>query len=284
MDGLQLDYLVPDAALADYITVFYRFSSDRPVLEETERADRAQIRFVLHDGGGEYQFPDGHVQQAPIVHIVGPSTGPRIIRASCPVHVFGAGITPSGWATLIGSDASAMVNRLADAAHLFGEIVVEARTALRGASDLSGMAAIGTELVRTLVRARDTRMLQFVHQVDHWLKADSSPDVEALVRTAGVSRRQLERKCKTLYGMPPKMLARKYRALRAAVALILDGESLGDVLERGFYDQSHLIREIKEFTGLTPRQLRADPGRIAALSVALRHDLRGQIDPLVSEA
>ena len=200
------------------------------------------------------------------------------------MHVFGAGITPSGWATLIGSDASAMVNRLADAAHLFGEIVVEARTALRGASDLSGMAAIGTELVRTLVRARDTRMLQFVHQVDHWLKADSSPDVEALVRTAGVSRRQLERKCKTLYGMPPKMLARKYRALRAAVALILDGESLGDVLERGFYDQSHLIREIKEFTGLTPRQLRADPGRIAALSVALRHDLRGQIDPLVSEA
>ena len=59
----------------------------------------------------------------------------------------------------------------------------------------------------------------------------------------------------------------------ARMQLILRGKRLG-----------FTIREIKEFTGLTPRQLRADPGRIAALSVALRHDLRGQIDPLVSEA
>jgi len=105
VSDLQLDYAVPGADLSDYITLFYRFRSDLPTFAETERADRAQIRFVLHDGGGEYCFPDGHVQRAMDVHIVGPTTGPRIIRADRPVRVFGAGITPCGWAALIGSDA-----------------------------------------------------------------------------------------------------------------------------------------------------------------------------------
>lgn len=280
MTDLQLDYAVPAADLSDYITLFYRFRSDLPTFAETERADRAQIRFVLHDGGGDYCFPDGHVQQAMDVHIVGPTTGPRIIRADRPVRVFGAGITPCGWAALIGGDASGMVNRLVDAVDLFGERVTEAREALRAAPDLAAMEAIAATLLRALIHDSGGETLGFVRQVDTWLKASSSPEIETLIAATGLSCRQIERKCNRLYGMPPKLLARKYRALRAAVALILDQDQIQD----GFYDQSHLIREIKEFTGLTPRQLKSDPGLIAALSVGLRHNLTGRIDPLVSGA
>jgi methylphosphotriester-DNA--protein-cysteine methyltransferase len=277
---LQLDYAVPDASLSDHITLFYRFRSDLPVFEETERADRAQLRFVLHDGGGEYCFPDGHVQRAMDVHIVGPTTGPRIIRADRPVRVFGAGITPCGWAALIGSDASSMVNRLVDAADLFGERVIEAREALRAAPDLAAMEAIAAALLRALIRDSGGETLRFVRQVDAWLKASTSPEIESLTAATGLSCRQIERKCNRLYGVPPKLLARKYRALRAAVALVLDQDQVQD----GFYDQSHLIREIKEFTGLTPRQLKSEPGLIAELSIGLRHNLTGQIDLLVSGA
>lgn len=284
MTDLRLDYAVPDAALSNFITVFYEFRSQSSRLEETERADRAQIRFVLHEGGGEYRFPDGHIQQAMNVHIVGPTTGPRVIQADQPVHVFGAGITPCGWAALVGSDASAMINRLIDAEALFGGRVVDARQALRSAGDLKSMVEIGTDLMTALLGDTDNATLRFVHAVDGWLKAEPSPSMEALVKATGLSRRQLERKCNSLYGAPPKLLARKYRALRATVSLILDGRSMDEVIEYGFYDQSHLIREIKQFTGLTPRQIKADPGRIATLSVALRHQLSGQIDALVSEA
>lgn len=284
MNGLQLDYSVPDANLSPYITLFYRFCSDQPAFEETERADRAQIRFVLHDGGGEYRFPDGHVQQATDVHVVGPTTGPRTVRVGQPVRVFGAGITPCGWAALIGGDASSMVNRLVDATELFGDRVIEVRQSLRGAPDLPAMERIAVALIRELIREDAGETLRFVGQVDDWLNANTSPVIDTLIAATGLSRRQIERKCNSLYGAPPKLLARKYRALRAAVALVLDGESLDDVIDRGFYDQSHLIREIKEFTGLTPRQFKSDPGLLAALSIGLRHDLGGRIDPLVSDA
>ncbi|KAJ8137471.1 hypothetical protein OY671_009316, partial [Metschnikowia pulcherrima] len=85
-----------------------------------------------------------------------------------------------------------------------------------------------------------------------------------------LSRRQIERKCNISYGAPPKVLARKYRASRAAVAMRGGEEGVADAIDRGFYDQSHMIREVKHFTGLTPRQIRADPGSLSQLTILHR--------------
>jgi AraC-like DNA-binding protein len=201
-----------------------------------------------------------------------------------PVHAFGCGITPTGWAAMLGVDASGMINRAVDAHDVFGhELLRRAEHDLVAAPDLATKAAVGEALVRDLVRRRDGEALAFVRHVDAWLSGSVSPRIEDLVAATGLSRRQVERKCNALYGAPPKLLARKYRALRAAVALLSDNASLDDVLERGFYDQSHLIREIKQFTGLTPRQMKAEPTALSRLTIAQRHALGGLVNPLISD-
>ena len=50
----------------------------------------------------------------------------------------------------------------------------------------------------------------------------------------------------------------------------------------GFYDQSHLIREVKQFTGLTPKQIRDQPTALAAITVAqrTRAGRAGKVDDL----
>lgn len=48
--SIELDYAVPSADLAEYITLFYDFSADVPMLEDVERADYAQLRFHLSPG------------------------------------------------------------------------------------------------------------------------------------------------------------------------------------------------------------------------------------------
>ena len=119
--------------------------------------------------------------------------------------------------------------------------------------------------------------------IDAWINASASPEVDDLVSATGLSRRQVERRTKALYGVPPKLLARKYRALRAAVTLA-SGAAIGEALaEGGFYDQSHLNREIKQFAGLTPRQMRADPGLLAQLTIVQRRALGGQVEPIISD-
>lgn len=283
MTNIQLDYAVPGASVARHFTLFYWFRAEVPLFEDVERADHAQIRFRLTPGGAEYSFADGNVQAAGDIHIIGPTTGAFRVRAPGPVHVFGAGITPVGWAALVGNDASAMVNRVVNLSDLFGPAIAEAIPRLNAAPDLEAKVACAEQILSGLFRRRPEGVAEFVRRVDAWLSASPSPEVETLAAATGLSRRQIERKCRALYGTPPKELARKYRALRAAVSLVADDASFEDLVDRGFYDQSHLIREIKQFTGFTPGQIRAEPSVLAQLTIARRYALGGKVHPIISD-
>lgn len=282
MTAVQLEYAVPDAGAAEWITLFYHFRADVPMLEDTERADHAQLRFRISDGAAEYRMPDGSIHPAPQVHVIGPTSGAMRVKVAGPVHVFGCGITPAGWATLIGNDASTMLNCVLDARDLFGPATDDARARLAQAPDTKAMVAIAETLIASLARAASPDAA-FVRLVDDWLAASASPEISALAAATGLSDRQLERKCKALYGAPPKLLARKYRALKAAVAFAERKATLDELLDRGFYDQSHLIREMKQFTGCTPRQLQEEPTLLAQLTISQRSALQGQVNPLISD-
>jgi AraC-like DNA-binding protein len=284
LSDIQLDYAVPAADLSEYVTLFYDFRANVPLFEDTERADHAQFRFRLSPGGSDYRFPDGTLQQAAATHIVGPTSGAMRTRCEGPVMVFGMGLTPSGWAALVGVDASSMLNRVIDASGLFGAPRLRAAaSALRLAANMADRVAVTEDLLRELIGGGDRGAAAFVRKVDSWLAGSPSPDMEALVVATDLSRRQVERKCKALYGAPPKLLARKYRALRAAVALVTDSESVDDLIARGFYDQSHLIREVKQFTGHTPRQIKAEPSLLSQLTIERRAALGGIVHPLISD-
>ncbi len=95
-----------------------------------------------------------------------------------------------------------------------------------------------------------------------------------------VTRRQVERNCKRYYGAPPKVLARKYRALRAAISLAKGTVDADALLADGFYDQSHLIREIKAFTGVTPKKFTEDLPTLAQLTMK-RTEIEG-LNPLMT--
>lgn len=284
MSDIQLDYAVPAADLGEYVTLFYDFRANIPLFEDTERADHAQFRFRLSPGGSDYCFPDGNLQQAAETHIVGPTSGAVRTRCQGPVMVFGMGLTPSGWAALIGIDASSMLNRVIDASGLFGAPRLRAAASdLRLAANIGERVAVAEQLIRELIGGGDRGATAFVRKVDAWLAGSPSPEMEELVEATRLSRRQVERKCKALYGAPPKLLARKYRALRAAVALVTDSESVDDLIARGFYDQSHLIREVKQFTGHTPRQIKAEPSLLSQLTIERRAALGGMVSPLISD-
>ncbi|MDB5690154.1 MAG: putative AraC family transcriptional regulator, partial [Sphingomonas bacterium] len=87
---------------------------------------------------------------------------------------------------------------------------------------------------------------------------------------SGTSPRQLARLANRIYGAPPKLLARKYRALRAAHLLCDSGDDGFSAARDAFYDQSHLIREVRRFTGLTPTQYRENPPPVTRLMLQRR--------------
>jgi len=281
MGSVSLDYAAPDPALKEFISVFYDFRADVAHFSDDERADLAQLRFLL-SGRGTYRFADGHVQPGGTIHIVGPTTAPSHIEVEGPVHVFGVGILPAGWGAMIGIEASAVVNRVLCAVELFGPEVRRTAAQLHAATTMAARVAIGNRLIRDLVARGGEQPHWFTRTVDAWLAESMSPDLDELVRRTGLSRRQIERYCKRFYGAPPKLLARKYRALRAAVILARGQATTADLLDHGFYDQSHCIREIKRFTGITPTRIAGDLPELTRLTLR-RTDFSGQLAPLVSE-
>jgi AraC-like DNA-binding protein len=83
-------------------------------------------------------------------------------------------------------------------------------------------------------------------------RSHGETDVDWLARKAGLSTRQFRRRCQTECGVGPKHLARILR-FRRACRLATEGESwLRVAAEAGYFDQAHLIRDFREFTGAAP--------------------------------
>jgi AraC-like DNA-binding protein len=81
--------------------------------------------------------------------------------------------------------------------------------------------------------------------------------VRALAKSMDISERQFERRFSHVVGLPPSSYIRVKR-FNEAVRLIKSGRynTLTDVAYAlNFHDQSHFIREIKSFTGVTPKSL-----------------------------
>lgn len=276
MSDMALEYVVPGEQLAPYVTLFYLFQADVPMFEETERADHPQLRFKLSAGRAEYHFGNGRRTAPAANHFIGPSSWARRTRAEGPVRVFGMGLTPAGWEALTGLNAHGALDCVLDAADCLGLVAGDFACALDACATAPEMASVASPRLQALIGVGHADTLDFVRAVDAWLTGGPSPDIEDLVVATRLSRRQVERRCNALYGAPPKLLARKYRALRAAVALA-DGLEPPDA----FYDQSHMIREIKQFAGVTPHRMR-DPGALAKMTIAQRRALEGRVSPIIS--
>ncbi|MFD1612918.1 helix-turn-helix domain-containing protein [Sphingomonas tabacisoli] len=282
MAAVSLDYAAPEAALTDYLSVFYDFRVNIERFEDDDRADLAQLRFMLK-GTGRYRFADGHEQDGPEIQIVGPTTGATHVWVDGPAEVFGAGLLPAGWGAIVAVDASSVTNRVIDATELFGRAARDALDALRAADALDARVAIATAFIKSLIAGGHEQPRWFTRTVDDWLQSSLNPQVDDLVAETRLSRRQVERLCKRLYGAPPKLLSRKYRALRAAVVLAKGEASTSELLDQGFYDQSHCIREIKRFTGVTPTRIQGDLNELTRLTMK-RTEFAGRVAPLVAEA
>lgn len=276
-------YHAPDADLAEMISTVYIARFDVEHFDETERADRPQFRIRLNSSRGEYHFAGGLVVPAFGATIIGPTSAP--VRAIChgPVYLAGFGLMPAGWATLMGPDAEQYADRAVDAHDLFGHWIDGVAAAVAKAATDADRVRIMQDLAREILRRGEPAPLWFTRTVDAWLASHLSPQVADLVAASGMSSRSVERMTKRYYGVTPKMLARKYRALRAASALTR-GAALDEVgLAEAFYDQSHLIREVKHFTGTTPGKLNQLSDYARATRTG-RNSLAGKVSPLIVDS
>ena len=108
--------------------------------------------------------------------------------------------------------------------------------------------------------------------------SNPSISIGEFARVCGVDQRRLERIVTRDFGMPPKQVLRRARALDMASQLrgVADFDEADEQALR-FYDQSHLIREFTDLFGMTPRQFIATPQPILTSALESRQARRLEV-------
>ena len=277
---LNLVYAAPSPALADYISAFYLFDTDEPSFSDIERADIAQLRFSL-SGSGDISFGPNDTQPFSAVTLIGPRMKASTLRVTGPAICFGMGLLPAGWCALTGLPANQYANRIVDAQGRINGDVLTLREAMVASGCFEDMVAASERFVAQILAKAETPPFRLIRAVDAWLEANMDPDIGDLAEKTGLSAAQLQRQLKSVYGASPKLLARKYRALKTAVRIANGDGVWQDYVGDTYYDQSHCIRESKAFTGVTPEAIRKTP-RLTKATFE-RHKLKGKISTLATE-
>ena len=273
---VALDYFAPPPELASYFGAMYLFTADQQLVADHTRADFAQIRFML-TGSGNYLFQDGRATATPSCCLLGPTSAATHFKVIGPLQVIGISVLPLGWAALGVGGAQAIADDLLDLADRCGPQWEEMLRRLRLLESLDVAADMLWGFLADQMQDVTEAERVFVAATDAWLADERSPRIDRLQEATSLSARQVARWCNRLYGAPPKYLARKYRALRCALLLARDNVEWTELCDDGaFYDQSHFIREMRHFIGLTPTELRERSSIVIRLSMN-RRDVDGNI-------
>jgi len=98
------------------------------------------------------------------------------------------------------------------------------------------------------------------HAIGFIARTTGQRPVRDLERVVGLGGRHLERRFRDAVGISPKLFSRVVRFRRALAFLRQPGRFSWSRLavDAGYYDQAHLIREVKTLAGITPAGLAAE--------------------------
>lgn len=271
---LEVRVFAPAAALRPEIDAYYTVTAHGAVRDLT-LASGGNIRFAL---AGEWrQTRDGvHVPTPWFSGIFGPVDRAFEFGSSGPAVMLGIGLTPQGWARLVGAPASELANRVVSLAdHVGLQATCAIETALAGAGDEAGIVAALDAWLGLLVAAAppaDPRIA-----VVHRALLDGPADVAAFAGAAGMSERTLQRLCDAAFGFGPKALLRQKRFLRTLerVRGVLD-RPLSDLIDDGYVDQAHFNRDFRHFMGMTPTAYFNSPREIMRRAAVARRAVNGK--------
>ena len=269
----SMRYFSPAPALRPLLSSYYVLDYGAEGLADIMRAELANVRFLI-SGRSQLTWPDGSVRAGLPASVFGARCQPLGLRCEGPGRIFGAGIMPMGWAALFGVDAHELADDMLPLADIAGGLASSTLARMQEARDDAALVAAADAFFTGLMDARSLEREWFGPLVESWLIDGGAGGVDGLVDLADLSSRQVERLCRRYYGAPPKLLMRKYRALRAAVRYSVDpSASWLDAAGDSFYDQPHFIREFKTFVGMTPTQFAQQGAAVMNHSIRLRRQL-----------
>lgn len=256
----QTKMIPPPADAAGLVNAFYIIETGSALIEEAIPAYAAQL-IVMVRGRVRFTFADGNTGTSSTVFINAPQMRSARAVLEGPVLQIGASLTHVAWQRLANLPADAVHDRLVPAETVLSPDQIAALEAAaaacaEGRITPEAVCAALTEVIAAGPHEPRADHVAVVEAILRWLASGLDPDLADLYAAVGVSPRQTQRICRRYFGVAPARVLKRFRALRAAMLLAQPNlpDALLDALMATYFDQAHLIRDIRRYTGRTPSQ------------------------------
>lgn len=164
---------------------------------------------------------------------------------------------PHGFANFVNTPLKNLVDKETPIENLFSEIQANEleQRIIHAANTQERIEIIETFLLNKL--NEETTIESIVKTtVDTLISTKGRTPINTILKSDLSKRRRLERYFKKQIGISPKQLSKVIR-LQATLQMLLShtSESLSDIAyENEYFDQTHFIKDFKEFVGITPKE------------------------------
>lgn len=248
----------PPPDLAPYIDSISVQEDNRPAppggWNWTRVLPTGRIDLILNLAEPFIQRENRTLVTVPLNSLTGQWTASTDVQATGRTSLLIVSFQPWGAASFFSLPLNEIADRSIDLEDLWSRArVAELRERVGSVSDPEARVAGVNQLLReALLREADPLAAWAVQEINHRFGA---LEIEDLASEAGVSRRTLLRRFKHATGLGPKLFGNIVRCQKA-LFLLRAGRTWEDAAGAcQYYDQSHLIRELKHFTGHTPGSL-----------------------------
>ncbi|NQX38696.1 Helix-turn-helix domain-containing protein [Pedobacter steynii] len=258
----------PNPGLSNYVRCYWTLEAPKEKAPEKQRiVPDGCMEMIFHYGDLYRQYLDGSTVLQPRCFVFGQVTQPLEIVPTGETGVFAVRFLPEGFAAFATFPVGDMENRAVPLQELFAEEGIDLEKEILNALNTEERIQlverfllhklITPESVHQIVRSGVAAMMKLKGQVS----------VDELTDNLKINRRQLERKFSIAVGLSPKQLSKMIR-LQSVLKIMADPQftSLTSIAYQGdYYDQAHLIKDFKEFAGMSPKKFYSNNLKMSSL-------------------
>jgi AraC-like DNA-binding protein len=247
-----------------YMLVHVRYDGLDPAqaVKPMPPAPQQCLYFYPRDEMNTFHYGQNRVIRSPRSIVVGPQVS-RVDLRFPPDHLMVcAAFWPGGLHRLLGVPVKELFDFSVESRALLGPVITEVEDQLAETTDYSHMLALVENYLLRALRRQPAHAS--ARPLDRLLPTllptgRTTAPLEMLAAEACLSPRQFERSFIERVGMSPKLYARIVRFDQAFRLKEQQPELdwLAVAVQTGYYDYRHLVRDFKEFAGVTPPQLLA---------------------------
>lgn len=283
--GARIVFAPASPDLSPYLGGFYRYDTlVAPGVQHEEMflPSWGHLRALL--AGEDWSFRIGGKTFSPLPRLS--IFGPTVHAGYAPVIsgvLVGVSLAPRGWARFVRTNAARMADNIVPLETHWAKGTAMLWPRLVAAEAFDNQIAVIEDVLRHRLATTPDNPPE-VAQIEALLLDPAIVSVDQALAATGMPAWKFTRFVRQHFGFPPKLLMRRARFMRTILKIREDmDKSWASLVDQAYSDQSHFIRDCRDFLGMTPGQFAARFQPLAHAAFEAREKALGTRHHLVAD-